>query len=230
MPAIKLPISFQALCLQEDLKQVSESDWLHHYKKIHYEGDWSSVGLIAAEKNAADIRSISGNFGPTDILNRCPYYQEVIAFFKCPRQRVRLLRLDAGALIKPHVDREGVDFGIARIHIPIVTNDKVEFTNAGKKVATAPGECWFLDTSYSHSAQNLGSDARIHLVLDCVVNDFVTDLLGIDLRRRKRLRIICHQLRWLRFRIIDTVRLIVHDRETLYRVLRSYFQRKPEAT
>lgn len=228
MTAIKLPISFDGARLQEDLRQISEGDWQRHYKKVHYEGDWSSVGLVAAEGNASDIRSISGNFVPTATLNRCPYYREVLAFFKCPLQRVRLLRLDAGAVIKPHVDREGVDFGVARIHVPIVTNDSVEFTSAGKKVRMAVGECWLLDTSYSHSVHNRGTAARIHLVLDCVVNDFVTDLLGVDLRRGRWLRIGGHRVRYLRFRVIDTFRLIVHDRETFYKVLQSYFHRKPE--
>jgi len=226
MTAIKLPISFDGARLQEDLRQVSEGDWLRHYKKIHYEGDWSSVGLVAAEGSAADIRSVSGNFVPTEILKWCPCFQEVIAFFKCPLRRVRLLRLDAGAVIKPHVDREGVDFGIARLHIPVVTNDRVEFTSAGKKVTMGLGECWFLDTSYSHSVRNLGGEARIHLVLDCVVNDFVTDLLGADLRRGRWLRIIGHRLRYLRFRVIDMFRLIVHDRETLYRIVGPYLQRR----
>lgn len=229
MTAIKLPISFDGTRLREDLRRISEGDWQRHYKKVHYEGDWSSVGLVAAEGNASDIRSISGNFVPTAILNHCPYFQEVIASFKCPLQRVRLLRLDAGAVIKPHVDREGVDFGVARFHVPIVTNDGVEFTNAGKKLRMALGECWLLDTSYSHSVRNGGTEPRIHLVLDCVVNDFITDLLGVDLRRGRWLRIVRHRIRYLRFRVIDTFRLIVHDRETFYKVLRSYFYRKPKA-
>jgi len=91
-----------------------DTSWSSPISEAWSEGDWSSVGLIAAEGSAADIRSISANFEPTEILKRCAYYQEVIAFFKCPLRRVRLLRLDAGAVIKPHLDREGVDFGIAR--------------------------------------------------------------------------------------------------------------------
>lgn len=106
-----------------------------------------------------------------------------------------------------------------------MTNHKVEFTSAGKKVMMGQGECWFLDASYSHSVRNLGSEARVHLVLDCVVNQFVADLLGVDLRKGRWLRIIGHRLRYLRFRAIDTFRLVVHDREILHRVVGAYFQR-----
>ena len=60
---------------------------------------------------------------------------------------------------------------LARIHFPIKTNDKVEFTvwdvkGNPQKINMKHGECWFLDTRKAHMAINGGDEERIHLVVD----------------------------------------------------------------
>lgn len=218
---IKLPLQFDARRLSEDLRSIAETEWVQHYKKIHYEAGWSAVPLVAAGGSSTDVRSVAGRFQPTEVLSRCRYFQEVIACFRCPLRKVRLLRLEPSAVIREHVDGEGVSFGVARLHIPIVTNDRVQFVIDGSPIVMQAGECWFLDTSYSHRVSNLGAEPRVHLVLDCEVNDFITGLLGVDLSKGRWRRVLGHRLRWYRFRLIDFVRLLRYDRKTLMDRLRS---------
>ena len=37
------------------------------------------------------------------------------------------------------------------------------------------GECWYLNLSKPHRVHNRGATERMHLVLDCVVNDWLDD-------------------------------------------------------
>jgi len=52
----------------------------------------------------------------------------------------------------------------------------------------AEGECWYLDFNLPHYVDNRSSDDRIHLVVDCHVNDWVTSLL-LDNSRTTRDRV-----------------------------------------
>ncbi len=35
------------------------------------------------------------------------------------------------------------------------------------------GEAWYLDLNLRHTVRNRGDETRIHLVIDCVVNDWL---------------------------------------------------------
>ena len=48
---------------------------------------------------------------------------------------------------------------------------------AGEALRLLPGEVWFVDVSRPHSVANHGETPRVHLVLDCVVNEWVNTLL-----------------------------------------------------
>jgi hypothetical protein len=93
--------------------------------------------------------------------------------------RVRFMRLKpGGGELERHTDQVDSDSGgskgkLARIHVPIKTNDDVIFTvwnTKGKpeKINMKVGEYWFLDTRKAHQAINGGAEERIHLVIDVV--------------------------------------------------------------
>ena len=60
--------------------------------------------------------------------------------------------------------------------MPITTNEGVEFKVNGSRVVMKPGSCWYLRLSDRHSVANNGSTDRVHLVIDAVVNDWVTEV------------------------------------------------------
>jgi aspartyl/asparaginyl beta-hydroxylase (cupin superfamily) len=98
----------------------------------------------------------------------------VLRAFECQLLAVRLLRLKAGSRIKEHTDLNlGYEDGEIRLHIPIHTNPGVEFYLSGRRIILAEGECWYVNTSLPHRVANTGERDRIHLVIDCVVNDWV---------------------------------------------------------
>jgi hypothetical protein len=94
----------------------------------------------------------------------------------CPIRSVRLLRLAPGAVIREHRDA-GLRYeqGEARLHIPIATNAAVEFVLDGDRHVMEAGECWYVNVDLPHRVNNRGTTERIHLVIDCVVDDWLRD-------------------------------------------------------
>jgi hypothetical protein len=102
----------------------------------------------------------------------------VLDAFECELSCVRLLKLAAGSSIKEHRD-DGLSavHGEARVHIPIVSDDDVEFFLDGELVPMQVGEAWYLDLELPHRVDNRSDRDRVHLVIDCIVDAWLDDLL-----------------------------------------------------
>lgn len=179
---LQLPFYFDVEQLQKDLQQLNNSTWQLHYQKLHYEGEWSALPLRSVN-GMADSIIVSPENNPvykdTVFLTNSPYYQEVLSAFQCPLLAVRLLKLNAGAVIKEHRDAElCFEKGEIRIHIPVVTNQLVEFILDNERMNLLEGECWYMDFNLPHRIKNNSNIDRIHLVIDAKVNDWVKELFS----------------------------------------------------
>src|SRR5690349_3399085 len=106
-PTLRLSLNFDADRLQSDLKGLLGEEYVPHFNKRYYEGDWSVVPLRSVGGLANNIYpdpTKKNAFADTSLLTRCPYIQEVLDGFKCPLLAVRFLRLKAGSIIKEHKD------------------------------------------------------------------------------------------------------------------------------
>ncbi len=178
----RLPFTFDAEPLATEVAQLPATAWLPHYNPSAYEGGWSVAPLRAIEGLATHIYPDpqgGERFRDTPLLSHCPATAALLAQFACPLRAVRLMRLAAGAIIKPHRDLAlAIADGEVRLHIPIVTHPAVEFVVAGQRVPMAAGECWFHDFTEEHSVANRSPQDRIHLVMDCAVNPWLLAHLG----------------------------------------------------
>jgi len=179
---VKLPFHFEAARLQNDLAKVAADEWIKHFNTQYYEGNWSVVSL---RSNGGRTKQIypdahSGeSFEDTAILARCPYVREVLATIECEKEAVRFMMLGAGSRIREHKDYfMGFEDGVVRLHIPVVTNEAVDFYLDDERVEMRAGELWYLDFSRKHRVENNGSADRIHLVIDCTVNDWLTRIIN----------------------------------------------------
>lgn len=179
--ALKLPFHFDAPRLQADLAAITTADFVPHFNTAYYQGEWSAVPLRSIGGRRDHIYpdpAVKDGFADTPFLSRCPYIQEVLASLRCPQQAVRLLRLKAGSVIKEHRDHElGFEDGEVRLHIPVATNPEVEFILNQKHVIMQEGECWYINVNQPHGVANRGATDRVHLVIDCVVNQWLRELL-----------------------------------------------------
>jgi aspartyl/asparaginyl beta-hydroxylase (cupin superfamily) len=122
-------------------------------------------------------------FEDTPMLAGSPYFREVLAAFACPLHAVRLMRLTPGSVIKEHHDNDlSFEQGMVRIHIPVVTNDGVDFRLNGTRCPMPAGSVWYLRLSDPHSVANRGMDDRVHLVIDAAVNGWVEALFQRAMR------------------------------------------------
>lgn len=87
------------------------------------------------------------------------------------------MRLNAGAVIKPHKDHAlGYEDGDFRLHIPIVTNPDVNFMLGGERIVMNEGTCWYINANEEHAVSNNGLTDRIHLVIDGKRNEWTDDI------------------------------------------------------
>ena len=173
---LKLPFVFDAEALQADLNNFTDEDWTPHFNQSYYEGDWSGIALRAPKDSHLSIYPdpAAESFEETAEMNRCSYIPEVLKSFECELETVRFLRLGAGAKILEHRDfKLGFEDGVARIHIPVATNPQVVFRLGGEDLEMKEGEAWYLNFNLPHSVENNGEKDRVHLVLDCIVNDWM---------------------------------------------------------
>lgn len=181
---LRLPLAFDATRLAADLAALDGTDWVAHFVKQNYDGDWSVLPLRAPVGATHPIQMIYSppginEYTDTRFLERAPYFAEVIAAFRCPVMSVRLMRLTPGSTIKEHSDHDlRAEEGIARIHVPVVTNPGVEFYLNRRLVPMLPGETWYLRLADPHSVVNHGTEDRVHLVIDVVVDDWMAGLLA----------------------------------------------------
>lgn len=184
---LKLPFHFDALKMNAEAMAMADAYWKMHYNTKHYSGSWSIIPLRALNGNPEIPYSVhataSGQMGYADtpLLQQCPYILEVLQQFDCEKTAVRLMKLDAGAVINPHHDHDMCyEQGEVRLHIPVTTNSHVAFYIEEEQVIMNEGECWYLNLQLQHRVRNDGATGRIHLVIDCIVNDWIKQLFESD--------------------------------------------------
>jgi len=112
-------------------------------------------------------------------LKSSPYLNEIVDFFKDKTKvtLVRLLRLEAGSVVKEHTDPTlGIQIhkSVIRLTIPILVNDQVTFYLNGKPLGMGLGECWYLRLTDPHKIINAGDTQRINMSIDMIPNEWVT--------------------------------------------------------
>jgi hypothetical protein len=183
---LRLPLIFDAAGLAREVDRLVGDHWSPHFNQAIYEGDWSGVALRSVGGRPAQLYpdpTATGDFADTEVLAHCPLLRGALARLRCPTTAVRLLALGPGAIIAEHRDyRLGYDDGEVRLHIPIVSDPDVEFVLDGRVVDLRPGECWYLNLDLPHRVTNRSLRRRIHLVVDCIVDDWLKQLFDAALR------------------------------------------------
>jgi aspartyl/asparaginyl beta-hydroxylase (cupin superfamily) len=184
---------FDADKMKAEVASLEAAHWKQHYNKSHYEGGWTVLPLRSINGETENIFAVhtevasAGQYQDTVLLQSCPYLQSVLQAFQCEKTAVRLMKLQAGALIKEHRDTAlRFEEGEVRLHIPVVTNPDVSFYLDGEKLQLKEGECWYMNLCLRHRVQNEGLTDRVHLVMDCLVNDWLKEQLttGIVLQKQ----------------------------------------------
>nr|WP_315422806.1 aspartyl/asparaginyl beta-hydroxylase domain-containing protein [uncultured Pedobacter sp.] len=184
----KLNLNVNVQLLQHELNDLLiGNNWMPHYNNADYTGNWHVLPLRTPGGNSdnpfADLLSHK-HFENTALLNNLPETSRFLENLKCEKLSVRLLNLHAGSIIKAHRDIElAFEQGEARLHIPIFTNPEVEFYVAEDRVVMDEGDCWYINANIEHRVTNNGPTDRIHLVIDCKVNEWLAKQITTGIKK-----------------------------------------------
>ena len=158
---IPLPYRFDAARMATEIAQFDDLPWMDHPDNT--EGN-SALALISC--GGGDNNGFRGEMKPTPHLACCPYLQQVIASFGEVFGRSRLMKLEPGCEVTPHVDYHYHWHNHVRIHVPVVTSPEVVFHCGAAQLNMQAGEAWIFDSWRRHRVVNGGSRSRVHLVID----------------------------------------------------------------
>jgi aspartyl/asparaginyl beta-hydroxylase (cupin superfamily) len=112
-------------------------------------------------------------------MARAPNVRAALEAIKCEKEAVSLPRLAAGSRIKEHKDYFiGIEDSYVRLHIPIITHPLSEFYLEDERVWMQEGELRYLDFGRKHRVENNSHTDRVHLVIDCLVNEWLLKKLA----------------------------------------------------
>ncbi len=172
-----LPFQFDIAKVCNDLDKFAEAEWLPHFNTSYYSGNWNGLSLRSPGGNPNSLYpapNINSEYNDTPLMPHFNSVGNILARFECPLHSVRFLRLEKGAIIREHSDNAlSFEDGEVRLHIPIITNDQIEFISNGKQLQLRAGQCWYINAGLPHSVANHSETDRIHLVIDCRVNDWL---------------------------------------------------------
>ncbi|KFN46738.1 aspartyl/asparaginyl beta-hydroxylase domain-containing protein [Arenimonas metalli] len=171
--------------LQAEVDRLLAQGWVDHVNQRDYTGRWDVLPLRCQRQHAAAHPVLQGfaleggeDWQDLPVLDGCPSIRGLLAALDCPLQAVRLMRLHAGAEIHPHRDPGlGIEHGLARLHLPVRTHEAVGFLVDGERMPMQAGELWYFNADQVHEVHNRGVEDRIHLVIDCVANDWLVAMV-----------------------------------------------------
>jgi hypothetical protein len=176
------PIKFDVERMRREIAEFETNElWLGHYDKGLSKG-WRAILLNSRHGDLSGPESQRpawdfSEFRRTAHVEKLPYFKEVLDGFRCPQGRMRILRLAPGGGIGLHRD-VGAEVGClafnqVRLHVPIITNEKVTFFVGGERIRMKEGRLYYVNFSKTHMVRNEGDEARLHLVMDLKVNDWL---------------------------------------------------------
>lgn len=102
-----------------------------------------------------------------------PIIKDMESVYKGKFGRILLIKLPHDADITPHFDDDPYFDITRRFHLPIVTNDLVDFYVNDEVVNMKEGQCWEINNRKTHKVVNRGINDRVHLLFDIVPGGYL---------------------------------------------------------
>ena len=196
----ELPVETSLLDFDGVLNYIDNTEFSKVKTKYSKGDDWTAISLRGYGPTPLDILKpnvLKSKVKTETVLQDTSLLEEdgfqvindILAKIPSTFERVRFMKIKANSGIGKHSDRIDKDFGIEddniiRIHVPIRTNDQVEFClwEGKEKLVNylEEGHYYYVDVRAPHAVRNSSAVDRIHLVIDVYVNDEIRKLLGIE--------------------------------------------------
>jgi hypothetical protein len=187
--AVKLNRTYDAERLLADVRACERvrKHWLDH--KMVAIGTSKGRRMLQLRTRGGHLLEVDTNdnqiepYKDTELMAHAPYVRSILDELEIRASSVLFLALEPGGRIKEHADGDGWRLGSGheiRLHIPIVTNDKVFYVIGGQRHDPQPGEIWYGNFSLPHWFANEGAEARLYLMINTRVNEKLLSLFPSD--------------------------------------------------
>ena len=196
----ELPVEPSLLDFDGVLNYIDNTEFSKVKTKYSKGDDWTAISLRGYGPTPLDILKpnvLKSKVKTETVLQDTSLLEEdgfqvindILAKIPSTFERVRFMKIKANSGIGKHSDRIDKDFGIEddniiRIHVPIRTNDQVEFClwDGKNKMINylEEGHFYYVDVRAPHAVRNSSDVDRIHLVIDVYVNAEIRKLLGVE--------------------------------------------------
>lgn len=170
----------------------SNEDFAPVVTKYNKKGQWTAISLrgYGSDPKSIGKGGVLGTQTESKLQNTELYDElnvgAILENIPAECDRVRLMRLKAGTKIAKHTDKVDADIKtgrIVRLHIPVITHDKIIFRSwlqgGIAEFSMAKGECWWLDVARAHEVENNSDIDRVHLVVDVYNNDEIEKMIWL---------------------------------------------------
>ncbi len=171
--------NFDIASIREKVIQITDDVWAESDRSERFEvhKDTETVMLIK-HFGGIDIRpEIQPLYAEYEELLR-PVIDHIANFYQDNGFALRILltKLTAGSKIGEHKDSGYSLLNVHRIHIPVITNEDIDFFVGGTKKQMRPGEFWEIDNSEKHAVENNSGEDRVHMIVDWMPNHAGLDM------------------------------------------------------
>ena len=156
--------------------------------KFNKDNQWTAISLrgYGGESTQIGKGGVLGTDIDDSLQNTVLYdaleMDKILGKIPAEKERVRLMKLEAGTIIAKHTDKVDKDIKtgkIVRLHVPVITHEEVLMTSwlpgGIAEFHMKKGSCWWLDVSQPHKVVNKSDIDRVHLVIDIYNNDDIKE-------------------------------------------------------
>ena len=156
--------------------------------KFNKDNQWTAISLRGYDGDTAQIGKggVLGTDVDDGLQNTILYdaleMDRILDKIPAEKERVRLMKLEAGTIIAKHTDKVDKDIKtgkIVRLHVPVITHEEVLMTSwlpgGIAEFHMKKGSCWWLDVSQPQKVVNKSDIDRVHLVIDIYNNDDIKE-------------------------------------------------------
>lgn len=166
--------------LQAIRREVSllDEQWTNVYSDYHT-GGWQTLSLLNSTSRPTDTVIEDCQPVETSLLARLPETRALLRGLDFRYMWARLAKLEVNAFMHEHRDyQELKNVRRLRLHIPVITNPFSSIVIDRTRIHLALGYVWKLNPVHRHASANFGKEARIHIILDCYVDEVLDALVS----------------------------------------------------
>jgi hypothetical protein len=167
----------QLRAVQQEVARIN-TQWTNVYSDYHT-GGWQTLSLLNRTSKPTDTIIEDCEPVETSLLERMPETRSLLRGLGFRYMWARLARLEVSAFMHEHRDYQELrNVRRLRLHIPVITNPFSSIVIDRTRIHLALGYIWKLNPIHRHAAANFGKEPRIHIILDCYVDEALEALVS----------------------------------------------------